>query len=505
MGTITLTMGSWCTQFPILPNEKWTDVQFNQFVNYFKHLREDTFGGYLDGVDFDWEGYCKEECLKGECACDWDHKECGMLTPDELAAGKKYTVTDLEGKTHEKMCWMMPTTTTMQVMTGIVYYMKKAGFVATLVPMSTSLRSGEEDTTKEQNLRNEYVKYRKQTIDGKEVDLLDLADGVLLQWYSGFDASLCDLASDPKDCTCDNKPDPDYNNTITLKDGLISSYWSTQPDVGGNMFPQSFPVRCQACGKNVLLPNGSKGDVPCAPDDDMWYVPTEKRDKSGTSDKTEEHKEKLMNYTKVKKSIPYWWVKGVAVGSKCPRRVDCPDWRYEGEEDYESQVKLLKSMGKVVDLDKVSIGFETLGIDVQVQMQAYVDPALPWTTATKKEEWTEGIYYHECKQNMTMSNIADEKRGAQPLLSQQWGMKFKAEDVLGLEAAVMKATGKELAGIGFFTLDGVLFKPAGKPQRYWYAELAKVNKTYQIPCTGTCCDGVGLGCSAGPSSVEMFI
>lgn len=87
----------------------------------------------------------------------------------------------------------------------------------------------------------------------------------------------------------------------------------------------------------------------------------------------------------------------------------------------------------------------------------------------------------------------------QPLLSQQWGLKFKADDVLGLEAAVRKATGKDLAGVGFFTLDGVLFKPAGRTQRYWYSEVAKLNQTYQIPCHGTCCDGMGPGCSAGPS------
>merc|ERR1712224_871025 len=278
-----------------------------------------------------------------------------MLSPDALAAGHRYTVTDMYGQQHTKMCWMMPTSTTMQVMAGITYYMKKAGFTVTLVPMSTSMRSGEEDSTKEQNGRNEYVKFRKQTIDGKEVDLLDMADGILLQWYSGFDASLCSITNDPKDCTCDNKPDPDYNNTITLKDGLISSYWSTHPGVGGNMFPQTYPLRCQACGKNVLLPNGTRGDLPCAPADDIWYRPTEKRDKQGTSDKTQEHKARLMH----------------------------------------------------------------------------------------------------------------------------------------------------------FTLDGVMFKPAGKPQRYWHAELAKVNKTYQIPCVGTCCDGVGSGCLAGPSpsakEVEMFI
>merc|ERR1712031_123307 len=121
------------------------------------------------------------------------------------------------------------------------------------------------------------------------------------------------------------------------------------------------------------------------------------------------------------------------VNSKCPRRVDCPDWRYEGEEDYASQVKLLKSLSKVLDLEKVSVGFESLGIDVQVQMQAYADPALPWSTATKDEILNDGTYFHPCTKNMTLDNVADEMRCANYLLSQQWGPKLKADDIVGLE------------------------------------------------------------------------
>jgi len=413
-----------------------------------------------------------------------------------LAAGHSYEVLDAYGKSHKKMCWMMPTETTMQVMAGITHYMKAAGFVVTLVPMSTSMYSGEADTTQEQNMRNEYVKFRKQTIDGQQVDILDMADAILLQWYSGFDASLCSLTNDPKHCQCDNKPDADYPNTLTLEDGLISAYWTTQPEVGGNMFPQSYPVRCQACGKNVSLPNGTYGDLPCAPEDDQWFRAAQtEADEAST-----EHKQKLLNYTETKKTIPYWWVQGLEVNSKCPRRIDCPDWRYEGEEDYQSQVQLLQSISKVVDLSKVSTGYESLGIDVQVQMQAYMDPALPWTTATKDEIFEQGIYYHPCQINMTTGNVADEKRCAQPLLSQQWGLKFKADDVLGLEAATLKATGKELGGVGFFTLDGLLWSPNGDgwTKRFWYDELAKLNQTYQLPCHGTCCSGVGPGCAPRP-------
>merc|ERR1719305_1697249 len=166
----------------------------------------------------------------------------------------------------KKMCWMMPTSSTFQVMTGIVHYMKKAGLVVTLVPMSVALYTGEPDTTPNQVMRNEYVKYSNHTYEGTEVNLLNEAHAILLQWYSGFDAGICDHSDDKMACACNNMPDEDYPNVLNAsKDGLISSYWTTQPGVGGNMFPSTFPVRCQACGKNVTLPDGSKGPFPCAP------------------------------------------------------------------------------------------------------------------------------------------------------------------------------------------------------------------------------------------------
>ncbi len=48
------------------------------------------------------------------------------------------------------MCWIMPTKSTLQVMTGITHWMKKAGFVVTLVPMSTAVYTGEPDTSPKQ-------------------------------------------------------------------------------------------------------------------------------------------------------------------------------------------------------------------------------------------------------------------------------------------------------------------------------------------------------------------
>lgn len=108
----------------------------------------------------------------------------------------------------------MATKSTLQVMTGITYHMKKAGYVVTLVPMSTQVYTGEDDKSANSNLRNEIVKYRMQPYDGgkpidgtNKVNVLDLADALLLQWYSGFDAALCANLDDPKACSC-NKGSP---------------------------------------------------------------------------------------------------------------------------------------------------------------------------------------------------------------------------------------------------------------------------------------------------------
>jgi hypothetical protein len=488
--TITLTMGSWCTQFPVAPEEEWTPDMFQQFVAYFEQIRTETFGGSLDGIDFDWEGFCKQECLKGACTCDWNDTFCGEFSPEELAEGQTWYVPQPDGTQVKKMCWILPTKSTMQVLTGMTYWMKKAGYVVTLVPMSTAMYTGEPDTTPNQVMRNELVKWRNQpypggqAIDGStQVDLMDQIDGVLLQWYSGFDAALCRHSPDAKVCACNNVPDADYPNVINITNGMISSYYY-DAGAGGNMFPTTFPVRCQACGDNVLLPNGTFGNLPCAPSGEDWYKPGD-----GTKDPsiTQSHIAGAQNYTATHNgSIPYWWVQGMTVNSKCPRSIDCPDWRYEGETNYSRQLALLESLGNVVDLNKVAIGFETLGIDVQVQYQAYADPTLLWPPVTQ-QQIDSGLYYLPCTQNMTKDNIAQEMRCGQPLLAQQWGLKFNADDVIGLSKAVLQRTGKTLAGIGMFTLDGVLWVPPENTTRFWYPQMMKLNETYQIPCHGDHC------------------
>merc|ERR1712216_172252 len=58
---------------------------------------------------------------------------------------------------------------------------------------------------------------------------------------------------------------------------------------------------------------------------------------------------------------------------------------------------------------------------------------------------------------------------------------------IGLQKAIEEETGSSLAGIGVFTLDGMMWEEEGKKERFWYKELCKLNKHYQIPCSGPCC------------------
>lgn len=201
----------------------------------------------------------------------------------------------------------------------------------------------------------------------------------------------------------------------------------------------------------------------------------------------------IANYSQTYKvdgapGFPYWWPTNMTTNSKCPRSLDCPDWRYMKEEPYSRQIKLLKSLSKVLDINKVSIGFETLGVDVLVQHQSYLDKALPWTTVTNKERWEHQIYFHNCTKNLTLADPLGDHKCGQPLLEEQWGLKFNASEIKGLNLAVKdQIDGAELAGIGTFTLDGMMWQPEGQTQRFWYKELCELNKDYQLPCSGPCC------------------
>jgi len=62
---------------------------------------------------------------------------------------------------------------------------------------------------------------------------------------------------------------------------------------------------------------------------------------------------------------------------------------------------------------------------------------------------------------------------------------------VGLEKAVKAKTGKDLGGVGFWMVDGVLSQQKGSARRYWHSELQKLNETYKIPCYGNDCGSAG--------------
>jgi len=494
---ITLTMGSWCTQFPVNASEEWSAGDFRDFVTYFQTVRQTFFGGFIDGIDWDWEGFCTLECLKGACHCDWNDEFCTKFSPEELAQGQVFPTPD-----GDRMCYIMPTKSTLQVMAGVTYYMKAAGFVVTSAPMSTAVYTDAKDTTPKQVMRNELIKYGDQPypggkqIDGdKVVNFLQMCDGILLQWYSGYDASLClNTPESPMNCACNNVPDDDYPNVINVSndDPLSGSLFFGEYGFSSLIFfPSTFPVRCQACGKNVILPNGTRGDWPCFPPGENWFVPCNET----LPDCWANHTAGMVQYRKDhNNSIPFFWpTTQLGVNSKCPRAIDCPDFQYTGEPRYASQVKLLLKLANAgLDLNRVSIGYETMGVDVFHQLQSFKDPVnyFPTTNVTQHDL---GHYWDSCTQNMTSSpkdDVAQGMRCGSSITHQHWGPKFNATDIIGLEAALrLAAPGKDLAGVGTFTLDGMMWTPTDTPVRYWFPALMELNKTYMIPCFGDACGG----------------
>lgn len=343
-----------------------------------------------------------------------------------MAAGVYYFVDDTSpAGPHPPlrfMCWVLPNKATLQVMGGIAYYMKKAGYAVTVVPMSVSAYTGEADTTAKQNLKNEYVKWRHNTYDGQQFDLLAAADGMLLQWYSGFDAGLCALVDDPHGCTCDQIEVPNYpnwhNNTKDGPEvaGLLYNY-AFVDNAGSNTYPSMMPVRCQSCGPEVVLPNGTVGALKCYPDGEDYMLP-------GSWDKYPQlvtaHQNAWRNYTQAMGSggrpgLPYWWIKNSTYMGRCPRAVDCPDWRYKNEEPYSRQIKMLSSLSQVIDMDKISIGFESLGNDKLVQQKSWSDPLLPFSVASAQDH-EHGKFFYECTTNMTRDNLAQGHRCGAPTL-----------------------------------------------------------------------------------------
>jgi hypothetical protein len=167
--TIVMSVGSWMSDFPRDSDNSanWTDADYVEYVDRFECMRC-SLGGALDGLDFDIEGTCEGQCTWGmTCGCGWDSgcsADGGMKTADT---------------SNNQTCYILPDQGTVNVLNGIAKEMKKRGFVCTIVPTTTSFFSDKKDTY---NGQNQFVKYG---LDFNNID------GVMLQFYTGFDAGIC--------------------------------------------------------------------------------------------------------------------------------------------------------------------------------------------------------------------------------------------------------------------------------------------------------------------------
>jgi len=81
----------------------------------------------------------------------------------------------------------------------------------------------------------------------------------------------------------------------------------------------------------------------------------------------------------------------------------------------------------------------------------------------------------------TIGSVPHNRCGS-PLLQQQWGLKFNASELIGLDKAVEEELGKNLGGMGVWTLDGMMWQPQSQAKRLWYEPLCDLNKYFKVPC-----------------------
>ena len=136
----------------------WDTEGVNTFISKFKSIREE-YDNCIDGIDIDWEGFCKFQCLETGCKCDWDNacKGSGGMPLNETTKAGAAT------------CWTLPDQTTITVLNKIGKAMRDNGFICTAVPMSTQLygyntkKTGDGEpynVTKETaNDQNQYIEY----------------------------------------------------------------------------------------------------------------------------------------------------------------------------------------------------------------------------------------------------------------------------------------------------------------------------------------------------------
>ena len=325
--TLLICLGAWNVTFP---NENtkcvydWFDSTnikdgldpFDQFVVYFEAIR-DQLGGTIDGIDFDWEGYCPSYCMSDNCVCS-DVGRNGTTCSGKQTLNNNYNTPGgtifADGYTH-------------RVMLGITRAMHKRGYVVTGVPMSTQMyvpedlnnqqldsMTGEQVFTSVMNSSsNEFLKY---TLD------YSLYDGIMLQWYSGS-------AFGPP------------TNDNDLKKECYGSQ-SVQNKPFDTFMQQGWMHPSERSKRNRIFNLGSYSNVGT--------------DKAGLFDTEDvavgiEHFTEYANSNQVtsNQDLVTKYNKNDRCYTHCPRTRDCPDHFYPNSTPNEHQANSLKRLVTVVE------------------------------------------------------------------------------------------------------------------------------------------------------------
>jgi hypothetical protein len=231
--TIVLSIGSWMSDF--VRDQVWTDDEMDKYVARFECIRC-SLGGYLDGIDFDIEGACDGTCLQEGCDCGWD----GGCKGDGYQEDNKM-MTEKGGK----KCYSLLTKATVDTMNGIAARMKAKGYVVSIVPPTNTLFSPDKAAN---NGQNHLVKYG--------LDFTNI-DGIMFQFYTGFDAGICQKGND----RWGNCPQTNIEDLTTINlDYLVQKSTGT---TGIDTSYKSLPIYSN-------YPNRNPVHCPRAPDCPDW-------------------------------------------------------------------------------------------------------------------------------------------------------------------------------------------------------------------------------------------
>jgi hypothetical protein len=221
--TIVMSVGSWMSDFPRDSNgsANWTKGDYVEYVDRFECMRC-ALGNSLDGLDFDIEGTCATTCLFENCTCGWD-SGCTGNGGGPTNAGTK-------------QCYILPDKGTVKVMNGIAKEMKHRGYVVTTVPPTNVMFSSDKGASQKYNGQNQFIEYG---LDFENID------GVMLQFYTGFDAGMC--GPNYEFCKANNITDLhqlQHNIHYLEGKGIKADNSTSNPLPNYPNYPNRSPVHC---------------------------------------------------------------------------------------------------------------------------------------------------------------------------------------------------------------------------------------------------------------------